>query len=171
MPAAGAARGLPLLSVEDLRVQFHTDHGVVKAADGVSFSVWPEEVLGIVGESGSGKTVSALSLLRLLPATAKVTGTVTFGGRDVLRLPAAELRAIRGDRVGLVFQDALAALNPFTGSGSRSPKRSGSITRRRPARRRAGGRSSCSASSGSPRRRPGPASTRTSSRAACASGR
>jgi peptide/nickel transport system ATP-binding protein len=113
VPGAGAPRGEPLLSVEDLRVQFRTDHGVVKAADGVSFSVWPEEVLGIVGESGSGKTVTALSLLRLLPATARVTGTVTFGGRDVLRLRAAELRAIRGDRVGLVFQDALAALNPL----------------------------------------------------------
>jgi oligopeptide/dipeptide ABC transporter ATP-binding protein len=103
----------PLLRVEDLRIQFRTDHGVVKAADGVSFSVWPDEVLGIVGESGSGKTVTALSVLRLLPPTARITGTITFGGRDVLALSDDELRAIRGDRVGLIFQDALAALNPL----------------------------------------------------------
>jgi oligopeptide/dipeptide ABC transporter ATP-binding protein len=105
--------GEPLLSVEDLRVQFPTDQGVVKAADGVSFAVWPDEVVGIVGESGSGKTVTALSLLRLLPPTARVTGTVTFGGRNLLDLPAADLRALRGDRISLVFQDALAALNPL----------------------------------------------------------
>ena len=105
--------GAPLLAVDDLHVQFRTEHGVVKAADGVSFEVWPDEVLGIVGESGSGKTVSALSVLRLLPPTAKVTGTITFGGRDVLSLKAGELRDIRGDRIGLIFQDALAALNPL----------------------------------------------------------
>ena len=103
----------PLLTVDDLRVRFHTDQGVVKAADGVSFSVWPDEVLGIVGESGSGKTVTAMSVLRLLPKTARVTGTITFGGRNMLDLPAAELRAIRGDRVALIYQDALAALNPL----------------------------------------------------------
>jgi oligopeptide/dipeptide ABC transporter ATP-binding protein len=105
--------GDPLLSVEDLRVQFRTDQGIVKAADGVSFSVWPNEVVGIVGESGSGKTVSALSVLRLLPATARVTGTVTFRGRNLLSLPEADLRAVRGDRISLIFQDALAALNPL----------------------------------------------------------
>jgi peptide/nickel transport system ATP-binding protein len=111
--ALAASGGGPLLTVEDLRVQFRTDHGVVKAADGVSFSVWPDEVLGIVGESGSGKTVTALSVLRLLPPTARVTGRVTFGGRDMLALSSHDLRAIRGDRVGLIFQDALAALNPL----------------------------------------------------------
>ena len=108
-----APAGDPLLAVKDLRVQFNTDQGIVKAADGVSFSVWPNEVLGIVGESGSGKTVSALSVLRLLPPTAQVTGTVTFGGRNLLEAPAAELRAVRGDRIALIFQDALAALNPL----------------------------------------------------------
>jgi oligopeptide/dipeptide ABC transporter ATP-binding protein len=105
--------GEPLLSVEDLRVQFRTDQGVLKAADGVAFSVWPDEVLGIVGESGSGKTVTALSVLRLLPSTARVTGTVTFGGRNLLAVPDADLRAVRGDRIALIYQDALAALNPL----------------------------------------------------------
>jgi peptide/nickel transport system ATP-binding protein len=105
--------GEPLLAVDDLRVQFRTDQGVVKAADGVSFAVWPDEVLGIVGESGSGKTVTAISVLRLLPPTATVTGTITFGGRNVLALPGADLRAIRGDRIAIIFQDALAALNPL----------------------------------------------------------
>jgi oligopeptide/dipeptide ABC transporter ATP-binding protein len=105
--------GDPLLSVEDLHVQFRTDRGVVKAADGVSFAVWPDEVLGIVGESGSGKTVSALSVLGLLPKTAHVTGTVTFDGKNLLELPRRDLQAIRGDRIALIYQDALAALNPL----------------------------------------------------------
>ena len=108
-----SAAGEPLLSVEDLRVQFHTDQGVVKAADGVSFAIWPDEVLGIVGESGSGKTVTALSVLRLLPPTAQVTGTIDFRGRNLLGLAPGELRAVRGDRIALIYQDALAALNPL----------------------------------------------------------
>jgi oligopeptide/dipeptide ABC transporter ATP-binding protein len=112
MPPVSPA-GEPLLSVNDLRVQFHTDQGVVKAADGVSFAVWPDEVLGIVGESGSGKTVTALSVLRLLPPTAQVTGTIDFRGRNLLGLAPGELRAVRGDRIALIYQDALAALNPL----------------------------------------------------------
>jgi oligopeptide/dipeptide ABC transporter ATP-binding protein len=102
-----------LLSVADLRVRFRTDQGVVKAADGVSFDVFPNEVVGIVGESGSGKTVTALSVLGLLPSTARVTGTVRFRGRDLLGVPKSELRAVRGDRIALIYQDALAALNPL----------------------------------------------------------
>jgi oligopeptide/dipeptide ABC transporter ATP-binding protein len=105
--------GEPLLTIEDLRVRFHTEQGVVKAAEGVSFAVWPDEVLGIVGESGSGKTVTALSVLRLLPPTARISGRIRFRGRDLLSLKAAELRAIRGDRIAVIFQDALAALNPL----------------------------------------------------------
>ena len=129
----------PLLAVEDLRVQFRTDQGVVKAADGVSYSVWPEEVLGIVGESGSGKTVSALSILRLLPRTAKVSGKVRFRGKDLLSMPDAELRAVRGDRISVIFQDALAALNPLHRVGNQvaeairihHPKRPSDEVRRR----------------------------------------
>jgi oligopeptide/dipeptide ABC transporter ATP-binding protein len=103
----------PLLAVEGLRVRFQTDRGVVLAADGVSFSVAPDEVLGIVGESGSGKTVTAISVLGLLPPTATVTGAVNYGGRNLLALSRADLRAIRGDRIAIIFQDAQAAMNPL----------------------------------------------------------
>jgi len=102
-----------LLSVRDVGVRFRTDQGVVKAADGVSFAVADGEVLGIVGESGSGKSVTALSLLGLLPPTATVTGEVRFRGRSLLDMPAAEAQSLRGDRIAMVFQDAMAALNPL----------------------------------------------------------
>ncbi|MGH9280861.1 MAG: ABC transporter ATP-binding protein [Acidimicrobiales bacterium] len=113
MPPPTLPPAEPLLAIEDLRVQFRTDQGVVKAVDGVTFSVWPDEVLGIVGESGSGKTVTALSVLGLLPPTARVTGTVSFKGRDMLAAPASDLRAVRGGGIAVIFQDALAALNPL----------------------------------------------------------
>jgi oligopeptide/dipeptide ABC transporter ATP-binding protein len=103
----------PLLSVRDLRVQFRTGQGVVKAADGVSFDLAEDEVLGIVGESGSGKSVTALAVMGLLPATATVTGEVRFRGRSILDLPKDEIRALRGESLAIVFQDALAALNPL----------------------------------------------------------
>ena len=102
-----------MLEVRDLHVQFRTDQGVVKAADGVSFEVHEHEVLGIVGESGSGKTVTALSILGLLPPNARVTGEVRFRGTSVLDLPEPKLRALRGEDIAMVFQDALAALNPL----------------------------------------------------------
>ena len=111
-PAAGPA-GSPLLSVRDLRVQFKTERGVVKAADGVSFDIGENEVVGIVGESGSGKTVTALSVVGLLPTKAQVTGEILFRGRDLRKLPEPELRAMRGSSIGIIFQDALAALNPL----------------------------------------------------------
>ncbi|MGH9124300.1 MAG: ABC transporter ATP-binding protein [Acidimicrobiales bacterium] len=105
--------GDPLLRVDDLHVRFPTDLGEVKAADGLSFTIEPNEVLGIVGESGSGKTVTALSILRLLPPNATVSGSVCFGGRDLLALRESDLRRVRGERIALIFQDALAALNPL----------------------------------------------------------
>jgi peptide/nickel transport system ATP-binding protein len=105
--------GAPLLSVRELRVQFKTERGLVKAVDGVSFDIGENEVVGIVGESGSGKTVTALSVLGLLPATARVTGEIRFRGRDVRTLPEPERRAMRGASIGIVFQDAMAALNPL----------------------------------------------------------
>ncbi len=111
-PSAGPT-GSPLLSVRDLRVQFATERGVVKAADGVSFDINENEVVGIVGESGSGKTVTALSVLGLLPTTARITGEIRFRGRDLRELSGAELLAMRGSSMGIVFQDALAALNPL----------------------------------------------------------
>lgn len=108
-----AKEGQPLLSVRDLRVQFRTDNGIVKAADGVSFDLAEDEVLGVVGESGSGKSVTAMAVLGLLPPTAKVTGEVRYRGRSLLDLPKEEARKLRGSKLAIVFQDALAALNPL----------------------------------------------------------
>ena len=102
----------PVLSVRRLHVEFPTDQGAVKAVDGVSFDVEPNEVLGIVGESGSGKTVSALSILGLLPKRARIRGEILFDGRDLLTLRERDLQSVRGARIAIIFQDALASLNP-----------------------------------------------------------
>jgi oligopeptide/dipeptide ABC transporter ATP-binding protein len=108
---AAAGKG-PVLSVRDLKVRFHTDDGEVKAVDGVSFDVFPSEVVGIVGESGSGKSVTSMAILGLLPPKAKISGQVMYGGRDLLELPEKDMRRLRGGRLAMIFQDALAALNP-----------------------------------------------------------
>ena len=104
-----------LLDVRELRTYFDTDDGVVKAVDGVSFQLRRGETLGIVGESGSGKSVTNLSLLRLIPEPPGriVSGEVIFQGQDILKLPEAEVRKIRGKRVGMIFQDPMTSLNPF----------------------------------------------------------
>ena len=101
-----------VLSVRNLKVEFPTDDGVVKAVDDMSYDVYENEVLGIVGESGSGKTVSSLAVLGLLPKSAKITGQIVFRGKELLGISERELRAIRGNKIAMVFQDALAALNP-----------------------------------------------------------
>jgi len=107
------AAGTPVLDVRDLQTQFFTDGGIVRAVDGVSFSVAAGETLGIVGESGSGKSVTALSLMRLLEDPARIVGgEVRFQGRDVLAMDADELRALRGDGIAMVFQDPMTSLNP-----------------------------------------------------------
>ena len=104
--------GGAVLSVRDLRVQFPTDDGVVKAVDGVTFDVYENEVLGIVGESGSGKSVTSMAVLGLLPKSARVTGEISYRGQNLLDLGERELRRFRGEKLAMVFQDALAALNP-----------------------------------------------------------
>jgi oligopeptide/dipeptide ABC transporter ATP-binding protein len=101
-----------VLSVRNLCVEFPTDDGVVKAVDDVSYDVFENEVLGIVGESGSGKTVSSLAVLGLLPKTAKISGSIVYRGQSLLELREREMRQFRGSKVAMVFQDALAALNP-----------------------------------------------------------
>jgi oligopeptide/dipeptide ABC transporter ATP-binding protein len=103
-----------LLEVEDLKTVFHTEAGIVHAVDGVSFEVHSGEVLAIVGESGCGKSVTALSVMGLIPAPAGriVSGRIRYRGKDLLRLHRDERRAIRGDRIAMVFQDPLTALNP-----------------------------------------------------------
>jgi peptide/nickel transport system ATP-binding protein len=103
----------PLVSVENLSVEFHTDAGVVKAVDGVSWSIGAGETLGIVGESGSGKSVSALALMGLLQKPqAKISGRILFRGRDLLTAGEHELRSLRGNDISMIFQDPLSALNP-----------------------------------------------------------
>jgi oligopeptide/dipeptide ABC transporter ATP-binding protein len=104
--------GEPLLSVRDLKVRFKTDDGILKAVDGVSYDVYPNEVVGIVGESGSGKSVSSLAIMGLLPKSAEVTGEIVFRGHDLLHMDEKDRRKLRGGRLAMVFQDALAALNP-----------------------------------------------------------
>ncbi len=105
----------PLLKVENLTVSFQTDAGRLTAVDGVSFQVARGEVLGLVGESGCGKSVTAHSLVRLIPSPPGriESGAVRFGGRDLLALPVAELRKIRGRAISLIFQDPLTALSPL----------------------------------------------------------
>ena len=104
----------PLLQVEDLRTYFYTRRGVVKAVDGVSFSVAPGETLGIVGESGSGKTITSLSLLRLVPQPGGkiVGGKILFEGVNLLQLSEAEMRDYRGSKISMILQDPMASLNP-----------------------------------------------------------
>jgi oligopeptide transport system ATP-binding protein len=103
----------PLLSVEDLRVQFWTQRGTVHAVNGISFDIAPGEKLGIVGESGCGKSVTSLAILGILDRAGRVTsGTATFDGRDLLRLPDHQLRKIRGRDIAMIFQDPMTSLNP-----------------------------------------------------------
>jgi oligopeptide/dipeptide ABC transporter ATP-binding protein len=109
-PVAGGRNAI--LSVRGLQVSFPTDDGLVKAVDGLSFDIAPNEVLGIVGESGSGKSVTSMAILGLLPASARISGEIIYRGRDLLKMHDHEKRELRGNKVAMVFQDALAALNP-----------------------------------------------------------
>jgi oligopeptide transport system ATP-binding protein len=107
------AAATPLLDVRDLTTTFHADDRVVRAVDGVSFTVGKGEAVGIVGESGSGKSATALSILGLLPERATTAGSVVFDGADVFGLLPAALRSLRGRRIAMVFQDPMTSLNPY----------------------------------------------------------
>ena len=113
-PATRATAAQPLLEVADLRTWFFTRDGVVRAVDGVSFHVMPGETLAIVGESGCGKSVTALSILRLVPAPPGriVAGAIHLAGRNLLALSEAEMRAVRGNDVSMIFQEPMTSLNP-----------------------------------------------------------
>ncbi len=103
----------PLLEVDGLRTHFDTLAGRVRSVDGVSFTLNAGETLGIVGESGCGKSVTALSILRLVPTPpGRHSGAVRYRGRDLLALPEREMRRIRGDRISMIFQEPMTSLNP-----------------------------------------------------------
>ena len=105
---------MALLEIKDLRTSFFTDDGVVKAVDGVTYNVEEGETLGLVGESGCGKSVSALSILRLIPSPPGkiVGGEVIFEGEDLLKVDENEIRKIRGNKIAMIFQEPMTSLNP-----------------------------------------------------------
>jgi oligopeptide/dipeptide ABC transporter ATP-binding protein len=109
----------PLLSVENLRTWFHTPAGIARSVDGVSFVVLPGETLGIVGESGCGKSVTALSILRLIQPPGRIEdgSRIEFEGKDLVTLDDDAMRAVRGNRIAMIFQEPMSALNPVFSVG------------------------------------------------------
>src|SRR5271154_1099771 len=114
IPKAPRAAAEPILDIADLKTWFFTRDGVVRAVSGVSFYVLPGETLAIVGESGCGKSVTALSILRLIPSPPGriVSGTIRFAGRDLLGLSEAQMRDVRGNEISMIFQEPMTSLNP-----------------------------------------------------------
>jgi oligopeptide/dipeptide ABC transporter ATP-binding protein len=104
----------PLLQIKGLKTYFHTEAGTAKAVDGVSFDIMPGEVVGLVGESGSGKSVTALSILRLIPDPPGriMEGSILFNGQDLLKLSWEDIRKIRGREISMIFQEPMTSLNP-----------------------------------------------------------
>ncbi|MGN6116288.1 MAG: ATP-binding cassette domain-containing protein, partial [Nitrobacter sp.] len=104
----------PVLSVQNLRVEFTTRRGVLRAIDGISFDIAKGEVLGVVGESGAGKSVTGNAVIGLIDAPGWIAGgEIRLSGRRIDNLPAEEMRKIRGKRIGMIFQDPLTSLNPL----------------------------------------------------------
>ena len=159
---------MTLLEVTDLRVRLNTQRGLADAVRGVSFALERGETLGLIGESGCGKSLTALALLGLLPERAMVAGSIRFDGEELVGRSDAELCRLRGNRIGIVFQEPMTALNPLHTIGRQvaEPMRLHQGLSRP---RRAGRPSRCSTASAC--RTPRGASTpiRTSSRAASAS--
>ncbi|MDK4228677.1 dipeptide/oligopeptide/nickel ABC transporter permease/ATP-binding protein [Corynebacterium pseudodiphtheriticum] len=110
--AGASAKKAPLLEVKNLRISFPDAHGSVDIIDGVNFSVAPGETLGLVGESGCGKSISAMSIMGLLPNSAVKTGEVLYDGKNVLDLSEKQHNALRGHEIAMIYQDALSSLNP-----------------------------------------------------------
>jgi len=106
--------GTPLLSLDELRTYFRTDEGVVRSVDGVSYDAFPGETVGVVGESGCGKSVTALSVMRLLPMPPGeiAGGRILFDGEDLVTASEARMREVRGGKIGMIFQEPMTSLNP-----------------------------------------------------------
>jgi peptide/nickel transport system ATP-binding protein len=104
---------MPLLEVQDLTVLLQTQRGPARAVRDVSFTLERGQTLGLVGESGCGKSITAMSLMGLLPENARVTGSIRFDGQELVGLPERRLREMRGDRIGMIFQEPMTALNPL----------------------------------------------------------
>jgi len=103
----------PLLEVKDLTVEFGPKRAPIRVVDGVSLTIHPGEAVGVVGESGSGKSITALSILRLVPEPpARVSGSVLFEGRDLMAVPKGQMHRIRGKEIGMIFQEPMSSLNP-----------------------------------------------------------
>lgn len=103
----------PILRVENLHTQFHTDTGIARAVDGVSFELYPGQTLGLVGESGCGKSVTSLSIMRLLTHPGRITeGAIYFQNRDLLSLSESDMRNVRGNDIAMIFQEPMTSLNP-----------------------------------------------------------
>src|SRR5256885_643828 len=117
--SGGPEMAAPLLSIRDLRTYFYTEGGVAKAVDGISFDVGAGETVGIVGESGCGKSVTALSILRLIqpPGRIESGSRIEFEGKDLVTLPDDDMRRIRGNRISMIFQEPMSALNPVFSVG------------------------------------------------------
>ncbi|MEW5944994.1 MAG: ABC transporter ATP-binding protein [bacterium] len=110
-----ASSATAALEVRNLHTHFYTDEGTVRAVDGISFTLPEKRILGIVGESGCGKSVTALSILKLIPSPPGkiVDGEILFRGADILKMTPGEIRRIRGNRIAMIFQDTMTSLNPF----------------------------------------------------------
>src|SRR5437763_2936933 len=107
------AASAPLLSVRGLGIRFKTSQGQLQATRGIDFDIAPGERVGIVGESGCGKTITGLSILRLLPSNlARFDGSISFDGIDLAKCSASKLRAVRGRRIAMIFQEPMSALDP-----------------------------------------------------------
>jgi peptide/nickel transport system ATP-binding protein len=104
----------PLLELRNLKTWFYTDEGIARSVDGVSYSILPGETLGCVGESGCGKSVTALSIMRLIPDPPGkiVEGQVLLEGADLVKLPEEQMRKVRGNKIGMIFQEPMTSLNP-----------------------------------------------------------
>lgn len=161
----------PMLAIRDLRVSFPTDDGVVHAVNGMDLTLARGETVGIVGESGSGKTVTSQALMGLLKdTTAAVTGQILLDGQDLNTLTETQMRAYRGKKIAMIFQDPLSAMHPFYPVGAQIAEayRVHNNVSKKAAHRSP---STCSAASGSPTRNAATRPTRTSSPAVCGSAR